>query len=278
PRGAPPGQGQRHRAHQHLHRPAGPQPGQPRDARARAAHRRRSCVPARRQRTRARAGQGRGAGLCRFRPAVVRSGGAAGPRAARGRAPPAPRRRGARETVAARSSPLGIHGNEGSMRAWNVVDLGTEGFRETWARQLALVDQRQRGEASDTLLLVEHPHVFTLGRRREAEANVLMPGDVEVIGIDRGGDVTYHGPGPIVAYPIVLLHEGERDLHRFLRNLEEAVITTCSRFGLVADREAGKTGVWLTTPTGMQRKLCSLGIACRRWVTFHGLALNVTSD
>src|SRR5215470_5913554 len=146
---------------------------------------------------------------------------------------------------------------------WSVVDLGTEPFRETWARQRALV---------------EHPHVFTLGRRREAEANVLMPGDVEVVGIERGGDVTYHGPGQIVAYPIVLLGDGERDLHRYLRNLEEAVITTCARSGLTCDREPGKTGVWLTTPTGMRRKICSMGIACRKWVTFHGLALNVTTD
>lgn len=164
------------------------------------------------------------------------------------------------------------------MRDWSVVDLGTESFRDTWARQLALVDQRQRGEGRDTLLLVEHPHVFTVGRRREAESNVLMPGDVEVIGIERGGDVTYHGPGQIVGYPIVLLENGERDLHRFLRNLEEAVIATCARFGLATDREPGKTGVWLTTPTGMRRKLCSMGIACRKWVTFHGLALNVSSD
>jgi lipoate-protein ligase B len=159
-----------------------------------------------------------------------------------------------------------------------VVDLGTESFRETWARQLALVEQRQQGAVPDTLLLVEHPHVFTLGRRREAEANVLAPGDVEVIGVERGGDVTYHGPGQIVAYPIVLLGDGERDLHGFLRRLEEAVIATCARFGLATDREPGKTGVWLTTRTGARRKLCSMGIACRQWVTFHGLALNVTSD
>jgi lipoyl(octanoyl) transferase len=164
------------------------------------------------------------------------------------------------------------------MRDWSVVDLGTEPFRETWARQLALVEQRQREAAPDTLLLVEHPHVFTLGRKRAAEANVLMPGDVEVIGIERGGDVTYHGPGQIVAYPIVLLGAGERDLHRYLRNLEEAVIATCARFGLATDREPGKTGVWMTTPDGMRRKLCSMGIACRKWVTFHGLALNVTAD
>jgi len=174
------------------------------------------------------------------------------------------------------------------VRALRVVDLGTEPFRETWARQLALVEQRQADAAPDTLLLVEHPHVFTLGRRREAVANVLAPGDVEVIGIERGGDVTYHGPGQIVAYPIVRLQPDERDLHRYLRNLEEAVIATCGRFGLTADREPGKTGVWMTErdrsstrqgPRATQRrKLCSMGIACRQWVTFHGLALNVTAD
>ena len=164
------------------------------------------------------------------------------------------------------------------MTSWRVVDLGRESYRDTWARQLALVEQRQVGLVSDTLLLVEHPHVFTLGRRREARTNVLAPGDVEVIEIERGGDVTYHGPGQLVAYPIVLLGDGERDLHRYLRNLEEAVIATCARSGLTCDREPGKTGVWLTTPGGMRRKICSMGIACRKWVTFHGLALNVTSD
>jgi len=161
---------------------------------------------------------------------------------------------------------------------WSVVDLGTESYRDAWARQLALVDARQKGEAPDTLLVVEHDHVFTLGRRREAESNVLEAGDVEVIGIERGGDVTYHGPGQIVAYPIVLLEDGERDLHGYLRNLEEAVIATCARFGLAADREPGKTGVWTTLPSGARKKLCSMGIACRKWVTFHGLALNVTTD
>jgi lipoyl(octanoyl) transferase len=164
------------------------------------------------------------------------------------------------------------------MRDLRIVDLGTEPFRDTWARQLALVEQRQADAVPDTLLLVEHPHVFTIGRRREALANVVAPGDVEVVGIERGGDVTYHGPGQIVAYPIVLLQEAERDLHRYLRSLEEAVIATCVRFGLPADREPGKTGVWMTTRAGMRRKLCSMGIACRQWVTFHGLALNVTSD
>jgi lipoyl(octanoyl) transferase len=132
--------------------------------------------------------------------------------------------------------------------------------------------------------LVEHPHVITLGRGQQAVANVLAAGDVEVVSVERGGDVTYHGPGQLVAYPIVLLRDGERDLHRFLRNLEQAVIATCAAFGLAADREPGKTGVWTggdnTARPGHppRRKLCSMGIACRRWVTFHGLALNVATD
>jgi lipoyl(octanoyl) transferase len=165
-----------------------------------------------------------------------------------------------------------------TVNSWQVLDLGTQPYREVWARQLALVEERKAGTVPDTLLVVEHPHVFTLGRRRESQQNVIAPGDVEVLEIERGGDVTYHGPGQLVAYPIVLLGDGERDLHRFLRNLEEAVIQTCARVGLAADREPGKTGVWTTNATGARKKLCSMGIACRKWVTFHGLALNVTTD
>ena len=137
-----------------------------------------------------------------------------------------------------------------------------------------MVGERQRGERPDALLLVEHPHVITVGRTRGALAHILGAGEVEVVEVERGGDVTYHGPGQIVAYPILLLEEGERDLHRFLRNLEEGMIRTLARFGIAADREAGKTGVWIEG----RRKVASIGIACRRWVTFHGLALNVGTD
>jgi lipoate-protein ligase B len=155
-----------------------------------------------------------------------------------------------------------------------VVDLGICGYREAWERQLALVEARKDAAGVDTLLLVEHPHVITVGRSQKALANVVAAGGVEVVSVERGGDVTYHGPGQLVAYPIVQLREGERDLHRFLRNLEEAVIQTCAAFGVDGGREPGKTGVWL----GPEKKICSIGVACRRWVTFHGLALNVTTD
>lgn len=154
-----------------------------------------------------------------------------------------------------------------------LLDLGVLGYREAHARQLALVDARKQDQAQDTLLVVEHPHVITLGRGRQAWANVLAPGDVDVVPIERGGDVTYHGPGQLVAYPIVRLGEGERDLHRFLRDLERGIIRTLARHGIAAGRSPGNTGVWIEG-----RKIASIGIACRRWVTFHGLALNVTTD
>jgi lipoyl(octanoyl) transferase len=152
-------------------------------------------------------------------------------------------------------------------------DLGRLSYRDAHAVQLALVEQRGRGEGRDTLVLVEHPHVITLGRRRSSLDNVVAPGEVEIVPIERGGDVTYHGPGQLVAYPIFLLRDGERDLHRFLRNLEEAALRALADHGIAADRAAGKTGVWIEG-----RKLASIGIACRRWVIFHGLALNVNTD
>ena len=178
------------------------------------------------------------------------------------------------------------------MRTLAIEDLGLASYREAWARQLVEVDRRKPApdgsfpDLNDLVLLVEHPHVITVGRRSEALRNVVAPGDVEVVAIERGGDVTYHGPGQLVAYPIVQLALGERDLHRFLRNLEEAVIRTLARWSIDAGRAPGATGVWLpgartqiaAAAAGSDKKICSMGIACRRWVTFHGLALNVTTD
>ena len=159
------------------------------------------------------------------------------------------------------------------MRPAELIDWGRLGYEEARARQIERVAARRAGEVIDALILVEHPHVYTLGRRREARANVLAAGDVPVIEVERGGDVTYHGPGQIVAYPIIALEPDERDLHAVLRHLEDGIIATLARYRIDAGREPGKTGVWR-----QGRKLASLGIACRRWVTFHGLALNVTTD
>jgi len=154
-----------------------------------------------------------------------------------------------------------------------VVDLGVLSYRAAYAEQQRLLDAVYAGSEPDSVLLVEHPHVITLGRNREAPGNVLDSAEVEVVQVERGGDVTYHGPGQLVAYPIVRLAEHERDLHIFMRRLEDAIIATLARAGLQAGRSDGNTGVWLEG-----RKLASIGIACRRWVTWHGLALNVSTD
>jgi lipoate-protein ligase B len=159
-------------------------------------------------------------------------------------------------------------------------DLGLADYHQTWQRQLDLLAARQKNDIPDTLLLVEHPHVITIGRSQKALQNVLSAGDVPVVEIERGGDVTYHGPGQLVAYPIVQLGDGEKDLHRFLRNLEEAIIRALADLGLPGmTRKPGATGVWTDDSARHEaRKIASIGIACRKWVTFHGLALNVATD
>jgi lipoyl(octanoyl) transferase len=156
---------------------------------------------------------------------------------------------------------------------WTVEELGRRPYVEVLALQHARVAARQRQEIVDTLLLVEHDDVVTLGRRRDARDNVRSGNPLPVVEIERGGDATYHGPGQLVAYPIVQLEGAERDLHAYLRHLEEAVMRTCEELGLVAERKAGWTGVWIG-----DHKVASIGIAVRRWVTFHGLALNVATD
>ncbi|HSS40037.1 MAG TPA: lipoyl(octanoyl) transferase LipB, partial [Polyangia bacterium] len=155
-----------------------------------------------------------------------------------------------------------------------VLDLGTREYGEVWALQRELVAKRQRDEIPDTLVLVEHPDVITAGRSAHRE-NLLATDGIPLFEIERGGDVTYHGPGQLVGYPIFLLRQDERDLHRYLRNLEEALIRAVARFGLSGDRKAGWTGVWTV---GGARKLASIGVAVKRWVTMHGFALNVSTD
>jgi lipoate-protein ligase B len=155
-----------------------------------------------------------------------------------------------------------------------LLDLGTREYGEAWALQRDLVASRQRDEIPDTLVLVELPHVITAGRSAHRE-NLLATDGIPLFEIERGGDVTYHGPGQLVGYPILLLRADERDLHRYLRNMEEALIRAVGRFGLAGDRKAGWTGVWTT---GGARKLASIGVAVKRWVTMHGFALNVSTD
>ena len=151
--------------------------------------------------------------------------------------------------------------------------LGRVPYGEAWALQTRLVDQRAAGVIGNTVIVCEHDPVYTVGRKRGATQNLLDVGEVPVFEVERGGDVTFHGPGQLVAYPILLLEGADRDLHVHLRRLEELMIGVCGRFGVAAGRDPRNTGVW----TG-GRKLGSIGISCRRWVTFHGLALNVNTD
>jgi lipoate-protein ligase B len=142
--------------------------------------------------------------------------------------------------------------------------------------QQDLVAERQAGTIPDTLVLVEHPDTITMGRSARPN-NVVDAGGIPVFAIERGGDVTYHGPGQLVAYPVFLLREAERDLHRYLRGLEESISRTLTDFHLAGMRRPGLTGVWTANETA-PRKLASIGVAVRKWVTMHGLALNVNTD
>jgi lipoyl(octanoyl) transferase len=149
-------------------------------------------------------------------------------------------------------------------------------YADALALQRALAEAVKAGERPDTLLLLEHEPVVTLGRRTQ-ETELHLPGSVEVdvVESDRGGKSTYHGPGQLVCYPIVDLNRHGRDLHRYVRDLEEAIIRTLARFDLVGRRIDRLTGVWLTGPP---RKIASIGVHASRWVTTHGYALNVDLD
>ena len=180
----------------------------------------------------------------------------------------------------------------------DVYRLGRVPYREAWALQGALQRRlvgAKRAEPPVALphavLVVEHPPVVTVGKSGD-RANVvatdaeLAARGVEVVAVDRGGDVTLHAPGQVVAYPILDLDrlstpEGEplHDLHRYLRELEEAVVRTCAEWGVAAGRVPGRTGVWVGPDArGPERKVCAMGVRCSRWVTMHGLAFNVTTD
>ncbi len=168
--------------------------------------------------------------------------------------------------------------------AW---DLQTRLHRETVERKLAQRearrDGRQPGPQHHHLLFVEHPPVFTLGKSGSADNLLLSPAELEERGftflkINRGGDITYHGPGQLVVYPIFDLDEFFTDVHRYVRSLEEVVIRTLAEFGLYAERDPGYTGVWLPGDAARRqprRKICAIGVHLSRWTTMHGLALNV---
>ena len=160
---------------------------------------------------------------------------------------------------------------EGIGRLLDVQRLGRRTYEEAYALQQDLLERRIAGEARDTLVLVEHEPVVTVGRGADpAELEGL---DLPVVAIERGGEATYHGPGQVVAYPIYALPEERRDLHRYLRDLEEVVLRVLAEVEIEGRRVEGKTGVWIG-----DRKVASMGVAVRRWVAWHGLALNVHTD
>lgn len=163
-----------------------------------------------------------------------------------------------------------------------IRDLGRMSYGEALAIQLALAAERKQGLGTDHLLFVEHPHVVTIGRNGK-ESNILAPMatlqrlGIEVFETDRGGDVTYHGPGQIVAYPVMDLREWKRDVGLFVRGIEQTLIDALSDFGIEARRIAKLTGVW-TGGEEMPAKIAAIGVHLSRWVSTHGWALNVTTD
>ena len=157
-----------------------------------------------------------------------------------------------------------------------LLNLGLTPYLEAWDLQRSLAGAVSQGAIPDTVVMLEHPPVVTLGRRTdEGELHVPENAEVEVVETDRGGKSTYHGPGQLVCYPILDLNRHGRDVKRYCRDLEESVIRTAAVFGVEATRIAGLTGVWLESPP---RKLCSIGVHISRWVTTHGYALNVDLD
>jgi lipoyl(octanoyl) transferase len=161
----------------------------------------------------------------------------------------------------------------------DVQQLGLIPYRDAHDRQQTLVEQRKADEVPDTLMLLEHPHVLTLGRAAD-RGNILADEDVrrslgvEVFETGRGGDVTYHGPGQLVAYPIFKLGPGRQDIRRYVRDLQEVILRTARDFGVEAEPRGGdQIGVWVGN-----EKLAAIGVRVSRWVTMHGFALNVTTD
>ncbi len=159
-----------------------------------------------------------------------------------------------------------------------VVRLGLVEYAEALALQERLVASRKRQETGDVLLLLRHPNVITLGRSNSSRflrssVERLAGEGYPVVEAGRGGEVTFHGPGQLISYPILQLEEEERDLHLHLRRLEQVGIEVCAEFGLDAHRVVGRTGVWLG-----HRKIAAIGVRARSWITFHGMAFNLTDE
>ena len=170
-------------------------------------------------------------------------------------------------------------GSLGPSRRLDVRRLGLVPYAEGLALQRALVDERKADRIPDTLLLLQHPHVVTIGVKKAGRSHILATPEqlaargVEVFDTGRGGDVTYHGPGQLVGYPILDLQPDRRDVHRYVRDLEEVMMRVCAGYGLAADRIPGFSGAWIGS-----EKIGAIGVRISRWVTSHGFAFNVTTD
>ena len=161
-------------------------------------------------------------------------------------------------------------------RSAYVLNLGLVPYRDAWDLQRSLAGAVSEGAIPDTIVLLEHPPVVTLGRRAdESELHIPAEAEVELVETDRGGKSTFHGPGQLVCYPIFDLHRHGLDVKRYCRDLEEALILTLAKAGVEGERIEGLTGVWLTRPP---RKIASIGIHVAKWITTHGYALNVDLD
>ncbi|HRG19188.1 MAG TPA: lipoyl(octanoyl) transferase LipB [Flavobacterium lutivivi] len=175
----------------------------------------------------------------------------------------------------------------------HLLDLGRKDYKETWDFQEKLFKEivdiklEKRNNPSlitpNHLLFVEHPHVYTLGKSGDISNLLLSEKQLEAKGatfykINRGGDITYHGPGQIVGYPILDLENFFTDIHKYLRLLEETIILTLAEYNIIGTRSEGETGVWLDVGTPFARKICAMGVRASRWVTMHGFALNVNAD
>ena len=183
-----------------------------------------------------------------------------------------------------------------SRRSVRFADLGLWSYQRAWDFQEALftevVEQKsanrklpesERIATRDTLLFVEHPHVYTMGKSGDlgnllADDERLKAINAEFFRTNRGGDITYHGPGQLVGYPILDLDEYFTDIHRYLRTLEEVIIATLAEYGIQGDRSPGETGVWLDVGSPFARKICAMGVRASRWVTMHGWAFNLNTD
>jgi len=180
------------------------------------------------------------------------------------------------------------------MQKVTLIDLGLKDYKETWEYQEELfqsiidvkIDNRRndlKNETSNYFLFVEHPHVYTLGKSGDMSNLLLNAAQLTQKGatfykINRGGDITYHGPGQLVGYPIIDLDNFFTDIHKYLRFLEEVIIKTLAEYDIKAERSEGETGVWLDVGTPFARKICALGVRTSRWVTMHGFALNVNAN